>query len=91
MNNPEFKIGDYVTYCWGTFIMRGVVINVYYEADQPRYVLHEEPEGKPLAKHNQVDTHPAYIAQSQYFKGWAPASVYNYDKETRVLSEQSTN
>ena len=85
-SDPEFKLGDRVTYCHGTFIMRGVVINVYFEADEPRYLLIEEPEGKPLGKHNQVDTHPAYITQSQYFKGHKPPTVYTYDKDESRLT-----
>ena len=72
----EFKLGDVVTYHWGTFWMRGVVINSYREADAPRYVLMEEPEGKPLAKHNQVDTHPAYIVQSKYYTGTSKVTSF---------------
>lgn len=66
---PEFKIGEVVTYCHGSFMMRGVVIEVYKEVDQPRYLLMQEPEGKPLSQHNQVDAHPAHIMQSKHFKG----------------------
>ncbi len=69
---PEFKLGDTVTYCFGGYCMRGVVINVYIEADEPRYLLMEEPEGKPIKNHNQIDTHPAYIMQSKYFKPRRP-------------------
>ena len=82
MKNPEFKLGDTVTYRHGGFMMRGVVINVYYEADEPRYLLMEEPEGKPLAKHNQVDSHPAYIMQSKHYIGKNESTIFNLDKKT---------
>ena len=82
--DPEFKHGDVVTYCNG-LCMRGVVINIYVEADQYRYVLMEEPEGKPIAKHKRIDTHPKYIMQSRYFKP-KPPTVFYFDKETKTLS-----
>ena len=80
--SPEFKIGDNVTYRHGGFMMRGIVITVYTERDEPRYVLMEEPEGKPLAKHNQVDTHPAYIMQSKHYINKKESTVFNLDKKT---------
>ncbi len=80
--DPEFKIGDYVTYRHGGFLMRGVVTSVYVEADEYRYLLMEEPEGKPLAKHNQVDTHPAYIMQSKHYIDDKKPTIFNLDKKT---------
>ncbi len=81
----EFKHGDVVTYCHGDSMARGVVIDIHYEAGQVRYLLMEEPEGKPISEHKQVDVHPADIMQSRYFKGEKPAKVFHYDKATHQL------
>ena len=84
--DSEFKCGDVVTYSYGSFLMLGVVIDVYQEGDDTRYLLIEQPEGKPLSRHQQIDAHPARIVQSKHFKYAIPAAVYHYDKQTKTLS-----
>ena len=61
-------------------------IDVYQEGDDTRYLLIEQPEGKPLSRHQQVDAHPTRIVQSKYFKYAKPATVYHYDKQTKQVT-----
>jgi hypothetical protein len=82
---PEFKVGDYVTYRHGGFLMRSVVIDIRIEDGNPRYLLMEEPEGKPIAKHNQVDAHPAYILESKCCVKPKP-TTFHYDKKKNNLT-----
>jgi hypothetical protein len=63
VNEPEFNIGECVTYWPGDHGMNMVVIDVHGAT----YGLIEPPEGKPLAQHFQATATGADILESDLF------------------------
>ena len=80
--NPEFKHGDSVTYYSGGVMFRGFVFHIYQVRGEPRYVLMEDPEGKPISAHKTLHCSEHQIMQSRLFPGVTNYS-FNYDKEKK--------
>ena len=70
--NPEFNIGDYVTYWPDDQGFNMVVIGV----SGGDYQLIEEPEGKPLDQHFQVSCTATDILQSALFKNRIEPTIF---------------